>query len=108
VTGARSDGDSKRQEAPPASDAPVEELVEEAENENPDSTTRRETLELELMERDRSEEGAELEIVPPEVPEPDAIEQAQPADPGSEADTPGTVPDDERPVVLEEEDAYRR
>jgi hypothetical protein len=41
---------------------PIDELVEEAREENPDPTTRREAYELELMEEDRSEEGAEVEV----------------------------------------------
>ena len=36
----------------------VEELADEAKTENPDPTTARETFELELMEEDRSTEGA--------------------------------------------------
>jgi hypothetical protein len=41
---------------------PIEELVEEAKEENPDPTTRREAYELELMEEDRSNEGAQAEV----------------------------------------------
>jgi hypothetical protein len=41
---------------------PIEELVEESREENPDPTTRREAYELELMDEDRSEEGAEVEV----------------------------------------------
>ncbi|HEY7138232.1 MAG TPA: hypothetical protein VIB48_24465 [Acidimicrobiia bacterium] len=41
---------------------PIEELVEEAREENPDPTTRREAYELELMEEGRSDEGAEVEV----------------------------------------------
>ena len=40
----------------------VEELAEEAKSENPDSTTARETFELELMEEGRSEEGESVEL----------------------------------------------
>jgi hypothetical protein len=40
----------------------IDELVEEAREENPDQTTRREAYELELMEEGRSEEGAEVEV----------------------------------------------
>lgn len=43
-------------------DEPIEELVEEAREENPDLTTRREAYELELMEEGRSEEGAQVEV----------------------------------------------
>jgi hypothetical protein len=38
----------------------VEELAEEAEERNPDPTTRREALELDLAGQDRSEEGTEV------------------------------------------------
>jgi hypothetical protein len=41
---------------------PIEELVEESREENPDPTTRREAYELELMDEDRSEEGAQVEV----------------------------------------------
>jgi hypothetical protein len=41
---------------------PVEELEEEAAEHNPDPTTRREALELELMEEGRSEEGEHVDI----------------------------------------------
>jgi hypothetical protein len=41
---------------------PIEELVEESREENPDPTTRREAYELELMDEDRSEEGAEVQV----------------------------------------------
>jgi|JRHI01.1.fsa_nt_gi hypothetical protein len=41
---------------------PIEELVEEAREDNPDPTTRREAYELELMDEDRSEEGAQAEV----------------------------------------------
>jgi hypothetical protein len=41
---------------------PVEELAEEAAADNPDPQTRRETLELELMDEDRSEEGEHVEV----------------------------------------------
>ena len=43
---------------------PVEELAEEAAADNPDPQTRRETLELELMDEDRSEEGEHVEVEP--------------------------------------------
>ncbi len=48
--------------SPDPTDRPVEEIVDEARSDNPDPTTRRETLELDLMEEDRSEEGAEVQI----------------------------------------------
>ena len=41
---------------------PVEELAAEAAADNPDPQTRRETLELELMDEDRSEEGEHVEV----------------------------------------------
>jgi hypothetical protein len=41
---------------------PVEELAEDAAELNPDPQTRRETLELELMDEDRSEEGERVEV----------------------------------------------
>jgi hypothetical protein len=41
-------------------DQPIEEIAEEIAENNPDETTRREALELELEERGRSEEGAEI------------------------------------------------
>jgi hypothetical protein len=41
-------------------DEEKEELEHDAEARNPDSTTRREALELELMEEGRSEEGEEI------------------------------------------------
>lgn len=43
-------------------DENIEELAEEAKDENPDPTTRRETLELELMEEHRSEEGEHVQL----------------------------------------------
>jgi hypothetical protein len=42
------------------SDEEKEELEDEARRRNPDRTTRREALELELMEEDRSEVGEEI------------------------------------------------
>jgi hypothetical protein len=41
---------------------PVEEIAEEAADQNPDPQTRRETFELKLMDEDRSEEGADIEV----------------------------------------------
>jgi hypothetical protein len=40
----------------------IDELAEEAKSENPDTTTSRETFELELMEEGRSEEGENVEL----------------------------------------------
>jgi hypothetical protein len=42
------------------SEAEAEELEEEAAERNPDPQTRREALELELMEEDRSEAGEDI------------------------------------------------
>jgi hypothetical protein len=44
----------------PDVDKPVEQLAEEAADRNPDETTRREALETELLEEDRSDEGEEV------------------------------------------------
>ena len=41
---------------------PIDELVEEAREENLDPTTRREAYELELMDEERSEEGSQVEV----------------------------------------------
>jgi hypothetical protein len=43
-----------------AEDTPVEELAAEAEDRNPDKTTRREALELELEDQGRSDEGEDV------------------------------------------------
>ncbi len=40
----------------------IDELAEDAKEDNPDSTTRRETFELDLMEEGRSKEGAGVEL----------------------------------------------
>ncbi len=47
---------------PSDGEEPIEELVEEAREDNPDHTTRREAYELELMEEDRSDEGSQVEV----------------------------------------------
>lgn len=47
---------------PEHGDKPIEELADEAIEENPDDQTRRETFELELMEESRSEEGAAIDL----------------------------------------------
>jgi hypothetical protein len=47
-------------ELDPPPDADIEELDDAAAKRNPDSTTRREALELDLQERGRSEEGEEV------------------------------------------------
>jgi hypothetical protein len=43
-------------------DESIEELVDEAIEDNPDDQTRRETFELELMEDGRSEEGGAIDL----------------------------------------------
>jgi hypothetical protein len=43
-------------------DEPIEELADEAIEENPDEQTRRESFELELMEEGRSQEGEEMDL----------------------------------------------
>lgn len=40
----------------------VEELAEDAREENPDPTTRRETFELDLMEEDLVDEGRDVQV----------------------------------------------
>jgi hypothetical protein len=44
----------------PDSDKPVEQLADEAAVRNPDETTRREALETELLDEDRSDEGEDV------------------------------------------------
>ena len=51
---------SRRNESP--EEEPVQELAEEIAEDNPDRTTRREALELELMDEGRSEEGADADL----------------------------------------------
>jgi hypothetical protein len=43
-------------------DESIEDLADDAIEDNPDDQTRRETFELELMEEDRSEEGAAINL----------------------------------------------
>ena len=43
-------------------DESIEELADEAIEDNPDDQTRRETFELELMEEGRSKEGAAIDL----------------------------------------------
>jgi hypothetical protein len=43
-------------------DESIEELADEAIEDNPDDQTRRETFELELMEDGRSEEGGAIDL----------------------------------------------
>ncbi len=49
-----------QEHVPQVSEEEAEELEEEAEERNPDPQTRREALELELMEEDRSEAGEDV------------------------------------------------
>jgi hypothetical protein len=49
-----------REDREHVSEEEAEELEEEAAERNPDPQTRREALELELMEEDRSEEGEDV------------------------------------------------
>ena len=53
----RTDRDPAADELVPPDDADVEELYEAASKRNPDETTRREALELDLEDRGRSDEG---------------------------------------------------
>jgi hypothetical protein len=53
----RTDRDPAADELVPPDDADVEELDEAASKRNPDETTRREALELDLEDRGRSDEG---------------------------------------------------
>jgi hypothetical protein len=50
----------EREHVPRVSEEEAEELEEEAEERNPDPQTRREALELELMEEGRSEAGEDV------------------------------------------------
>ena len=56
----RTDRDPAADELVPPEDADVEELDEAASKRNPDETTRREALELDLEDRGRSDEGAQV------------------------------------------------
>jgi hypothetical protein len=51
-------------------DRPVEDIVEEVREENPDPTTRRESFELELMEEGRVDEGRDVTVNEPGEDEP--------------------------------------
>ena len=57
---------AERRNGPPEEE-PVQELAEEITEENPDRTTRREALELELMDEDRSVEGPDADLDEAEV-----------------------------------------
>jgi hypothetical protein len=52
--------DRRRDDKAGEGEPEVEELAEDAAARNPDETTRREALELELEDRGRSEEGVEV------------------------------------------------
>jgi hypothetical protein len=52
--------DKEREHVRQVSEDEAEEIEEEAEERNPDPQTRREALELELMDEDRSEEGEDV------------------------------------------------
>jgi hypothetical protein len=54
------DREDEREHERHVSKEDAEELEEEAAGRNPDPQTRREALELELMEEDRSEEGEDV------------------------------------------------
>ncbi|MGZ4713473.1 MAG: hypothetical protein ACXV9P_12000 [Acidimicrobiia bacterium] len=45
---------------------PIDDLVEEVTEENPDPTTRREAFELTLMEEDRVDEGRDVQVDEPD------------------------------------------
>lgn len=71
-------------------DEPIEEVVEETVGDADDVTTRREAVELELEDRDRSDEGAEVEVdevVPADSPaagvvDDDIADPPEPSEPG--------------------------
>lgn len=54
--------DDRAKRDAPEPEPTVEELAEQAAEENPDPTTRRETYELSLMEEGRSDEGRDIEV----------------------------------------------
>jgi hypothetical protein len=54
------DREDEREHVSQVSEEEAEELEEEAAERNPDPQTRREALELELMEEDRSEAGEDV------------------------------------------------
>ena len=54
------DRNNDDEHVPQVSEEEAEELEEEAEERNPDPQTRREALELDLMEEDRSEAGEDV------------------------------------------------
>jgi hypothetical protein len=60
MTDRRRDDEHEPEHVPQVSEEEAEELEEEAAERNPDPQTRREALELELMEEDRSEAGEDV------------------------------------------------
>ena len=56
----RAQEDKEREHVRQVSEDEAEEIEEEAEERNPDPQTRREALELELMDEDRSEAGEDV------------------------------------------------
>jgi hypothetical protein len=71
-------------------DQPIDEVVAETVGGTDGRTTRREAVELELEDRGRSEEGAELEVdevLPPDAPatgvlDEDRADPPEPSEPG--------------------------
>ena len=71
-------------------DEPIEDVVEETVGDAADVTTRREAVELELEERSRSDEGAEVEVdevLPEESPAAGVVDDdaADPPEPNESA-----------------------
>jgi hypothetical protein len=60
MTDRRRDDEHEPEHVPQVSEEEAEELEEEAAERNPDPQTRREALELELMEENRSEAGEDV------------------------------------------------
>jgi hypothetical protein len=60
MTDRRRDEEHEPEHVPQVSEEEAEELEKEAAERNPDPQTRREALELELMEEDRSEAGEDV------------------------------------------------
>jgi len=60
MTDREQDREDEREHVSQVSEEEAEELEEEAAERNPDPQTRREALELELMDEDRSEAGEDV------------------------------------------------
>ena len=60
MTDRKNDREQDDEHVSQVSEEEAEELEEEAEERNPDPQTRREALELELMDEDRSEAGEDV------------------------------------------------